>query len=188
MSIIGINPKAYINDTVTVYVTDGYETINKTMFGLDFMPPILRIMYFTKYVKQWENITVVELDASQIKPVITLDGTMVIYNSSLDPGRNIVQLNISLIKLREGKHYLFIEAWDIHNNTSTFKLYFIIDRTPPKILVQNSYHIWSPEQFIYIHGYDNSAYTMTVVCRSTRMSQYYSNLQGYGRKHCKQNY
>ncbi len=178
MSIIGINPKAYINDTVTVYVTDGYETINKTMSGLDFMPPIVRIMYFTKYVKQWENITVVELDASQIKLVITLDGTMVIYNSSLDPGRNILQLNISLIRLSEGKHYLFIKAWDIHNNTSTFKLYFIIDRTPPKILVQNPYHIRSPEQFIYIHGYDNSAYTMTVVCRSTRMSQYYSNLQG----------
>ncbi len=178
MSIIGMNSKAYINDTVTVYVTNGYETVNKTESGLDFMPPILRIMYFTEYVKQWENITVVELDASQVKLVITLDGKMIIYDSSLGPGRNSVQLNISLIKLSEGKHYLLIKAWDIHNNTYTLKLYLIIDRTPPRILVQNPYPIRSPEQFIYIHSYDSSTYTVTVVCQSTGMSQYYSGLQG----------
>ena len=178
MNILGMNSKAYINDTVSVYITNGIITLSKTATGLDFMPPIIKIMYFTEYVKDWENITIVEYDASTSTLLVLLDGVKTIYNGSLSPGTNKISLTIPLKNLVEGHHYLLIKAWDKYNNTVTEKLCFIIDRTPPRILVENPYQVTSPQQYIYIHSYDNDTYTVTVSCPLTGMSQYYSGLHG----------
>ena len=176
--ILGMNSRAYINDTVTIYAANGITTINKTSSGLDFMPPLLKIMYFTEYVKNWENITIVEYDASQSNIIVSLDSVKTIYTGTLPPGTNKILLTISLKNLNEGRHYILVKAWDKYNNTVTEKLYFIVDRTPPRILVENPYRVTSPQQYIYIHSYDGDTYTVTIYCPLTGMSQYYSGLQG----------